>query len=58
MINKLARFLILCICLGRSDTSRSELAELSKQANPDEIDIDDDDDEDDENQGPEGEWQQ
>ncbi len=43
--------------LCRSDTSRSELAELSKQANPDEIDIDDDDeDEDDEDQGPEGEW--
>lgn len=42
--------------LCRSDTSRSELAELSKQANPDEIDIDDDDeDEDDENQGPDGE---
>lgn len=42
--------------LCRSDTSRSELAELSKQANPDEIDIDDDDeDEDDEDQGPEGE---
>lgn len=41
----------------RSDTSRSELAELSKQANPDEIDIDDDDedDDDDEAQGPEGE---
>lgn len=43
-------------CFHRSDTSRSELAELSKQANPDEIDIDDDDDDDD-NQGPEGEWQ-
>lgn len=41
--------------LYRSDTSRSELAELSKQANPDEIDIDDDDD-DDEDQGPDGEW--
>lgn len=41
--------------LCRSDTSRSELAELSKQANPDEIDIDDDDD--DEDQGPDGEWQ-
>lgn len=40
--------------LYRSDTSRSELAELSKQANPDEIDIDDDDD--DEDQGPDGEW--
>lgn len=39
--------------LCRSDTSRSELAELSKQANPDEINIDDDEDEDD-NQGPEG----
>lgn len=40
----------------RSDTSRSELAELAKQANPDEIDIDDDDDEngDDDDQGPEG----
>lgn len=37
----------------RSDTSRSELVELSKQANPDEIDIDDD--EDDDNQGPDGE---
>ena len=43
--------------LCRSDTSRSELAELSKQANPDEIDIDDDDeDDDDEDQGPDGEW--
>lgn len=42
--------------LHRSDTSRSELAELSKQANPDEIDIDDDDDDDD-NQGPDGDWQ-
>lgn len=43
--------------LPRSDTSRSELAELSKQANPDEIDIDDDDDEDEDNedQGPDGE---
>ena len=47
-------YLIICMCLYRSDTSRSELAELSKQANPDEIDIDDDD-EDDEDQGPEGE---
>lgn len=42
---------VLTIYLHRSDTSRSELAELSKQANPDEIDIDDDD----ENQGPDGE---
>lgn len=42
--------------LYRSDTSRSELAELSKQANPDEIDIDNDDDDDDEDQGPDGEW--
>lgn len=42
------------ILFVRSDTSRSELAELSKQANPDEIDIDDDDeDEDDDDQGPE-----
>lgn len=41
--------------LCRSDTSRSELAELSKQANPDEIDIDED--EDDEDQGPDGKWQ-
>lgn len=41
------------MCLYRSDTSRSELAELSKQANPDEIDIDDE--EDDNDQGPEGE---
>lgn len=41
------------MCLCRSDTSRSELAELSKQANPDEIDIDDE--EDDNDQGPEGE---
>lgn len=48
----------LHICFCRSDTSRSELAELSKQANPDEIDIDDDDDDDDdEGQGPEGEWE-
>lgn len=37
----------------RSDTSRSELAELSKQANPDEINIDDED-EDDEDRGPDG----
>lgn len=42
------------MCLYRSDTSRSELAELSKQANPDEIDIDGDE-EDDNDQGPEGE---
>lgn len=48
--------LILCICLCRSDTSRSELAELAKQANPDEIDIDDDENDDDEDQGPDGEW--
>lgn len=41
------------MCLYRSDASRSELAELSKQANPDEIDIDDEDDDND--QGPEGE---
>lgn len=48
----------MCVHLYRSDTSRSELAELAKQANPDEIDIDDDDeDEDDEAQGPDGEWQ-
>lgn len=40
--------------LYRSDTSRSELAELSKQANPDEINIDDDED-DDNDQGPDGE---
>ncbi|GCC31864.1 hypothetical protein chiPu_0010324 [Chiloscyllium punctatum] len=32
------------ILFVRSDASRSELAELTKQANPDEIDIDDDDD--------------
>lgn len=43
-----------CMCLYRSDTSRSELAELSKQANPDEINIDDDED-DDNDQGPDGE---
>lgn len=42
------------MCLYRSDTSRSELAELSKQANPDEINIDDDED-DDNDQGPDGE---
>jgi len=30
--------------LYRSDTSRSELAQLAKQANPDEIDIDEDED--------------
>ncbi|CAB1341445.1 unnamed protein product [Coregonus sp. 'balchen'] len=42
------------ILFVRSDTSRSELAELAKQANPDEIDIDDEDgDGDDEDQGPE-----
>uniref|UniRef100_A0A668AVE3 Pre-mRNA-splicing factor SYF1 n=1 Tax=Myripristis murdjan TaxID=586833 RepID=A0A668AVE3_9TELE len=41
------------ILFVRSDTSRSELAELSKQANPDEIDIDDDDEDgDDDEQGP------
>ncbi|MEQ2263779.1 hypothetical protein XENORESO_012584 [Xenotaenia resolanae] len=40
------------ILFVRSDTSRSELAELSKQANPDEINIDEDEDEDDEDQGP------
>lgn len=39
--------------LYRSDTSRSELAELAKQANPDEINIDDEDDDND--QGPDGE---
>lgn len=46
----------LFVCFCRSDTSRSELAELSKQANPDEIDIDDDDDNeaDDADQEPEG----
>ncbi|KAK3532152.1 hypothetical protein QTP86_009020, partial [Hemibagrus guttatus] len=33
------------ILFVRSDTSRSELAELAKQANPDEIDIGDDDEE-------------
>lgn len=48
--------ILLIIYPYRSDTSRSELAELSKQANPDEIDIDDDDDDDD-NQGPDGKWQ-
>lgn len=42
------------MCLSRSDTSRSELAELAKQANPDEINIDDDEDDDNE-QGPDGE---
>lgn len=41
--------------LNRSDTSRSELAELAKQANPDEIDIDDDDDNEDGDQWPDGE---
>jgi len=46
--------LILRMRLCRSDTSRSELAELAKRANPDEIDIDDEDD-DEENPGPEGE---
>lgn len=49
--------ILMIIYLYRSDTSRSELAELSKQANPDEIDIDNDDDDDDENQGPDGKWQ-
>ncbi|TRY66020.1 hypothetical protein DNTS_014110 [Danionella cerebrum] len=34
------------ILFVRSDTSRSELAELAKQANPDEIDIGDEEDED------------
>lgn len=47
---------VMIVYRHRSDTSRSELAELSKQANPDEIDIDDVD-EDDENQGPDGQWQ-
>lgn len=42
------------MCLYRSDTSCSELAELSKRANPDEINIDDDEDDDNE-QGPDGE---
>lgn len=42
------------MCLYRSDASRSELAELAKQANPDEINIDDDEDDDNE-QGPDGE---
>lgn len=42
----------ICMCFYRSDTSRSELAELSKQANPDEINIDDEDDDND--QGPDG----
>jgi len=47
--------LVLSTC--RSDTSRSELAELAKQANPDEINIDEDEEEDDDDdQGPEGEW--
>ncbi|XP_039541681.1 pre-mRNA-splicing factor SYF1-like [Pimephales promelas] len=32
------------ILFVRSDTSRSELAQLAKQANPDEIDIDEDED--------------
>ncbi|TNN43806.1 Pre-mRNA-splicing factor SYF1 [Liparis tanakae] len=41
------------ILFVRSDTSRSELAELAKQANPDEIDIDDDEDDDEEHPGPE-----
>ncbi|XP_046893738.1 pre-mRNA-splicing factor SYF1 [Hypomesus transpacificus] len=42
------------ILFVRSDTSRSELAELAKQANPDEIDIDEEEeDEDEEDQGPE-----
>ncbi|XP_078091040.1 pre-mRNA-splicing factor SYF1 [Mustelus asterias] len=36
------------ILFVRSDASRSELAELTKQANPDEIDIDDDDEEEEE----------
>lgn len=48
------RKLIFLIFLHRSDTSRSELAELSKQANPDEINLDED--EDDDEQGPEGEF--
>lgn len=46
------RKLLFLTHLHRSDTSRSELAELSKQANPDEINIDED--EDDEEQEPEG----
>lgn len=46
----------IVLCTHRGDTSRSQLAELSKQANPDEIDIDDDEGgDDDEDQGPEGE---
>lgn len=34
----------LSLLISRSDASRSELAELSRQANPDEIDIDMDED--------------
>lgn len=41
--------------LPRSDASRSELAELSRQANPDEIDIDmDEDGNDSEDNEPDG----
>lgn len=38
----------------RSDASRSELAELSRQANPDEIDIDSDDGGESEDNEPDG----
>ncbi|XP_006008659.1 pre-mRNA-splicing factor SYF1 [Latimeria chalumnae] len=38
------------ILFVRSDASQSELAELAKQANPDEINIDEDEDEDEENE--------
>lgn len=49
-------FVCPIVCPRRSDTSRSELAELTKQVNPDEIDIDDDEDEDeDQDAEPEGE---
>lgn len=42
------------LLISRSDASRSELAELSRQANPDEIDIDLDDGDESEDNEPDG----
>lgn len=48
------KFTLLPLLLFRSDASRSELAELSKRANPDEIDIDLDDSDESEDNEPDG----
>uniref|UniRef100_A0A2D4HWU8 Pre-mRNA-splicing factor Syf1/CRNKL1-like C-terminal HAT-repeats domain-containing protein n=1 Tax=Micrurus lemniscatus lemniscatus TaxID=129467 RepID=A0A2D4HWU8_MICLE len=45
------------ILFVRSDASRSELAELSKRANPDEIDINLDDSDESEDNEPDGKWE-